>query len=43
MVKKYCFFSDPFDPNIQKAIEAEREETKNKHEFGNIFLSKSKF
>nr|XP_022332696.1 uncharacterized protein LOC111130207 [Crassostrea virginica] len=24
---------DPFDPNIQKAIEAEREEIKNKHEF----------
>ena len=41
MVKKYCFCSDPFDSNVQKAIEAEREETKNKHEFGNIFLSKS--
>lgn len=41
MVKKDCFCSDPFDSNVQKAIEAEREETKNKHEFGSIFLSKS--
>ncbi|XP_078314482.1 uncharacterized protein LOC111131493 isoform X2 [Crassostrea virginica] len=33
---KTCFdveICDPFDSNVQKAIEAEREETKNKHEF----------